>query len=531
MDKNLVLAIVLSIAVVFGFQFFFKDMLIPETPKTEAPKTEAKTSGPQKGTEAVPTDKTSATKTAQKSEPVKTKAEKNVVVDTDLYKVVISSKGASVRQVELKEYKDKEGNRLLFKSDEMLPALAMGADEGMQYATADFAVKSPDIRLDENRRTADVVLEYKSGEISIRRTYTFRRGDYAIGVKDEVKGLGSYYVVVGKDFGIVEKQNADHFGPVLLKDSELVTMTGTGIKKETRIFTEKVKWVAQEDKYFAAIIVPQGAIEEARAWAKDGDPLIGIKAKGGENSYMFYTGPKDMNILDKYKAGMEHIIDFGVFSIVARPLFWLLKWINDLTGNYGWSIIIFTIVTRLPFIPLISKGQRSMKKMSEIQPKLLALKEQYKKDPQRMQKEVMDLYKKHKVNPIGGCLPMALQIPFFIALYAILSTAIELRQAPFIWWMKDLAEPDNLFGEMMGVSFVIGPLPLLMGATMFIMQKMTPSGGDPTQQKIMLVLPVLFTFMFLNFSSGLVLFWLICNVLSIVQQVFINKEKATEAKA
>jgi YidC/Oxa1 family membrane protein insertase len=167
-----------------------------------------------------------------------------------------------------------------------------------------------------------------------------------------------------------------------------------------------------------------------------------------------------------------------------------------------------------------------MKKMAEMQPKMAELKEKFKNDPQKMQKETMELYKKHKINPVGGCLPMLLQIPFFFALFSILSTAIELRQAPFIFWITDLAGPDNLFGLMLGLPFVIGPLPLLMGATMFIQQKMTPAAGDPKQQKIMLLMPVIFTFMFLSFASGLVLFWLVNNILSIIQQFYINKQTA-----
>jgi len=535
MDRNMFLAIILSIGVVVLFQFFFKDMLIPDSSKKEAPKTEEKASSevkkePVSDRADSKTVSKTASRKARETDAPRVKAEKIIVVDNDLYKAVLTSKGATVRQVELKDYKDKKGNRLVFKSDDKLPALAMGYDDGLQYATADFDVTGSDIRLDGNQKSADIVFEYKSGEISIKRTMTFTYGDYAIAVRDEIRGYGAYYVIVGKNFGIVEKENADHFGPVLLKDNELVTLTGAGIKKETKLYTEKVKWLAQEDKYFAAIIVPKSPIEEVRAWAKEGDPVIGFKANARDNSFLFYTGPKELQALEKYNAGMEHIIDFGFFSVVARPLFWLLNWINGLVGNYGWSIIIFTIVTRLPFIPLISKGQRSMKKLSELQPKLLAIREKFKNDPQQMQKEIMDMYKKHKVNPVGGCLPMLLQVPFFIALYAILSTAIELRQAPFIWWMKDLSEPDNLFGEMLGGGFVVGPLPILMGATMFIMQKMTPTGGDPTQQKIMLLMPLIFTFMFLNFSSGLVLFWLVSNILSIVQQIFINRETQAVAK-
>jgi YidC/Oxa1 family membrane protein insertase len=526
MDKNMLTAIVLSIAVVFGVQFLVREYFAPE-PKKDAVKTEEKAAAEKAAPAVIKADqKTTVKKSAKavsEAKPVKARTEKTVTVENNLYKTVLSSKGASVRQVELKNYKDSKGGAVVLKADDKLPALIMGFDDGLQYAAADFEVKGSDIKLDDNRKSAEVSFEYKNDDISIRRTYTFTQGEYAIAVRDEVKGHDSYFVTLGKNFGVFDKENADHVGPIILKDTELIPLSAKDIKNSPKPYPEKVKWIAQEDKYFASFLVPKGAIEEARAWAKDGDALIGLKLKSGNNSYVLYAGPKDLDILENTKLGIEHIIDFGVFSILARPLFWLLRWIYDLVGNWGWAIVIFTIITRLPFIPIINKGQKSMKKMAELQPKMNVIREQFKNDPQRMQKELMAMYKKNKINPVGGCLPIALQIPFFFALLAILSTAIELRQAPFIWWIKDLAAPDNLFSEMLGISFVIGPLPLVMGATMFIMQKMTPSGGDPMQQKMMMLLPLVFTFMFLNFSSGLVLFWLVSNILSIIQQFFVNR--------
>jgi YidC/Oxa1 family membrane protein insertase len=211
----------------------------------------------------------------------------------------------------------------------------------------------------------------------------------------------------------------------------------------------------------------------------------------------------------------------------------VLKIFYNVIGNYGWAIILLTLITRIPFIPLINKSQKSMKKMQEIQPKMAELREKYKKDPQRLQKEMMELYKKHKVNPVGGCLPILLQIPVFFALYKILLIAIELRGAPFMLWIKDLSAPDTLFGHLPDSipligGFAVGPLPLLMGATMVLQQKMTPTSLDPTQNKIMMIMPVVFTFLFLNFASGLVLYWLMNNVFSIIQQFFTNKKLARE---
>lgn len=522
MEKNTIIAIVLSIAVLIGYQFFMKEATPPASQQqVETAKAEQKV--PAEASKPAPAPAVQAQKAEVKA------PEKTFTVENDLYKVILSSRGAAVRQVELKQYADNKGNRIILKGDEVLPPLSIGLDEGFQFAGAGFSVIGKDVELDAGTKTANLVFEYNSGGILIRRTYTFNQGDYAIALKDEVRGIDSYVVTLGKDFGVFDKEGADHHGPVVLKDADRIALKAKDIK-EIRIYPAKegVRWIAQEDKYFASFIVPKGSFEEARAWAKNDDALVDFKMKGGENSYLLYAGPKEYSILEKYQAGMEHVIDFGFFSIIARPLFWVLKFFYGLTHNYGIAIIILTIVTRIPFIPLINKGQKSMKKLAQMQPKMAELREKYKNDPQKQQKELMEFYKKHKVNPVGGCLPMLLQIPFFFALYSILSTAIELRHAPFMLWVTDLSGPDNLFGQLLGLPIVIGPLPLLMGATMFIQQKMTPSTGDPKQQKIMMLMPVVFTFFFLNFASGLVLFWLVNNVLSIIQQFYINKKADAE---
>ncbi len=522
MEKNTLLAIVLSIFVLIGFQFLIKETTPPPTP----PQQQAAAKSEEKAAPAEPAKPAAAQVEVPKAET--NAPEKVVTVENEFYKISFSSRGAIIKQVELKQYKDDKGSPIILKGNEVVPPLSLGLDEGFQFAGADFSVIGSDIKLDAANKNASLVFVYTSGNISIRRTYTFNQGDYAISLKDEVRGIDSYTITLGKDFGIFNKAGADHHGPVILKDADRIAVKA-GDLKEVRVYKEGVKWIAQEDKYFASFIVPKVTFEEARAWAKDNDAMVDLRMKGGENSYVIYAGPKEYDILEKYSSGMEHVIDFGFFSIIARPLFWVLKFFYSLSHNYGIAIIILTIVTRIPFFPLISKGQRSMKKLADIQPKMAEIREKFKNDPQRMQKEIMELYKTNKVSPMGGCLPMLLQMPVFFALYSILSTAIELRQAPFALWITDLAAPDTLFGHipqavpLLG-GFALGPLPLLMGATTFIQQKMTPSAADPKQQKIMLMMPIMFTFIFLNFSSGLVLYWLINNILSIAQQFYINKK-------
>jgi YidC/Oxa1 family membrane protein insertase len=247
---------------------------------------------------------------------------------------------------------------------------------------------------------------------------------------------------------------------------------------------------------------------------------------GEEKVYHYHTyfGPKKLSLLQQTGYNLDKAVNFGWFDVMAKPTLWLLNFFNTFVKNYGVAIILVTIAFKLAFWPIAQKGLLSMKNMQKLQPKMVKLKEKYKDDPAMMNKEVMNLYKTYKVNPLGGCLPMLLQIPVFFALYKVLLMCIELRHAPFMLWISDLSAPDRL---MLGFDIpYLGGIPvltLLMGASMFLQQKMTPTTADPTQAKIMSFLPVMFTFMFLNFASGLVLYWFVNNLLAILQQYLINR--------
>jgi YidC/Oxa1 family membrane protein insertase len=225
-----------------------------------------------------------------------------------------------------------------------------------------------------------------------------------------------------------------------------------------------------------------------------------------------FIGPKDIDILKAQGSSLEQSLDLGWFTVLAKPMLHTLKFFYTYIPNYGVGIIFITIILKIIFFPLTHKSYKSMKEMGKLQPKMAALKEKYKNDRDAMNRAVMELYRDHKVNPLGGCLPMLVQIPVFFALYKALMFSIELRHAPFMLWITDLSDKDPYYVT-----------PIIMGATMFIQQKMTPSTMDEMQQKIMLALPVVFTFMFLNFPSGLVLYWLVNNILTIGQQMYINK--------
>lgn len=515
MDNKTVLAIILSIAVLVGYQFLFP----PPQPEVKPPQPTAEKKIEEPAPVVIPVA------------PLTTSAtEKEITVENEFYTAVLSSKGGTIKSWAIKAYKDKKGQDVvLLKKPGVLPAVSMSANDSFDLAGADFAVSGTDLRLGRNKSSGTIVFEYSHEGVSVRRTYTFYADTYKVDLTDEVSGIPEHWISLGSDFGIFEPkaETGTHVGPILLAGTDLKELNSKDLN-EPHMFRENVKWIAQEDMYFFAALVPATPVEEVKAWTYKESSVIAFKSKGGVNKFVLYAGPKESKRLEKLNIGLEHIIDYGFFSIIARPLFWILIFFYNFFGNYGWSIIMLTIVTRIPFIPLLNKGQKSMRKLQEIQPKMAEIREKYKKDPQKMQQEMTDLYKKHKVNPVGGCLPMLLQIPVFFALYKVLLVAIELRGAPFMLWITDLSAPDTLFGHVAGFSLG-GPLPYLMGITMVIQQKMTPSTMDPKQAKLMMLLPIIFTFMFLNFASGLVLYWLVNNILSIIQQFFVNRKLAKQS--
>jgi YidC/Oxa1 family membrane protein insertase len=291
-------------------------------------------------------------------------------------------------------------------------------------------------------------------------------------------------------------------------------------------FSEKgdIGWYSFEGEYFAALLVPPSA-ERSLTVAVKGDEKNLLKVRGTLSPisippkqaikvpYRIYLGPKEIGLLKELGVGAEKLLDFGWFSIVAKPILWFLNLTNTVTKNYGIDIIIVSILIKIIFIPLTQISMKSMKEMQKVQPEMTRLRETYKNDKARLQQEIMLLYKRRRINPMSGCLPMLIQIPVFIALYNALQNAIEMRHAPFLGWIKDLSAKDPIYIT-----------PLIMGATMVLQQKMTPTSADPTQAKMFMLMPIMFTFLFLNFPSGLVLYWLVNNILSIAHQYYMNKK-------
>ena len=392
-----------------------------------------------------------------------------------------------------------------------------------KLAQVEFRANTNAIKLDNNKKSETLVLTYTGpAGLSVEKKLTFYSDEYKVDVEINTKGLDGYNLALGTDFGLADKTSSDasgRVGPVAQADGKVVKEKIESIKGELQT-TGMIDWFGQEDKYFTASLIygSQGLVTSKRTTASKevGDLLsttLTVKEKSESRTFTLYAGPKSFTLLQNYGHGLEQMVDYGWFSILAKPMFWLLTQFHMITGNYGIAIILLTIVVRiLLFYPSL-KSAMSMEEMKKIQPQILVLREKYKKDPAKMNAEMMKLYKDHKVNPVGGCLPMLLQLPFFVALYNVLSVSIELRHASFIpFWIKDLSIFDPFY-----------ILPVLMGASMILTMKMTSTTQDPQQAKIMMYMNVAFIFMFAWLPAGLLLYITLSNVLSIVQQLYVRK--------
>lgn len=288
-------------------------------------------------------------------------------------------------------------------------------------------------------------------------------------------------------------------------------------------------WVAWLQHYFVTAWIPEHNVSNAMQTRKDsqGNYIIGFTSPSlsiapgaqGETGATLYAGPKSQAVLKELSPGLELTVDYGILWFIAQPIFWLLQHIHAVLGNWGWSIIVLTMLIKGLFFPLSAASYKSMARMRTVAPKLTALKEQFGDDRQKMSQAMMELYKKEKINPLGGCLPILVQMPVFLALYWVLLESVEMRQAPWILWITDLSIKDPFF-----------ILPIIMGATMFIQQRLNPTPPDPMQAKVMKMMPIIFTFFFLWFPAGLVLYWVVNNTLSILQQAYITRKIEAASK-
>jgi YidC/Oxa1 family membrane protein insertase len=381
--------------------------------------------------------------------------------------------------------------------------------------------------------------------VTITRTYTFSPNTYEIGHKIKVQNRSARSIDKNLTISLINAQESAKnsryvfIGPAAFIDGELREIKTKDIAEEGKQ-TGLIEWVSFEERYFATAIIPQDEAQKAAmniVMTPSGGVMTsyidpsGPVPPGTERTYEYklYLGPKSLKSLAVAGAGLTKIVDFGFFDIIAKPFLHIMNFIYRFIPNYGVAIIIITIIVKLLFWPLSNKSYQSMSQMKKLQPKMAEIRAKYKDDKKMMNQEIMNLYKLYKVNPLGGCLPMVFQIPVFFAFYKMLYQAIELRHAPFFLWINDLSAPDRLFEFSFTVPLMTPPygipvLTIIMGASMFFQQKMSPPPGDPTQAKMMMFMPIFFTFIFINFPSGLVLYWLVNNILSMAQQKYVAKK-------
>ncbi|HEY6009651.1 MAG TPA: membrane protein insertase YidC [Geobacteraceae bacterium] len=531
MEKRVLIAVVLSIAVMYGYSF-----LVPQSQRKPVTTPNQGQMSARGGAAALsPQAVTPVTATAAQSAPApENVAERDIVVDTDLYSAVFSSRGAALKSFVLKKYRASAAPQA---PPIALVAAATPASYTLRTAAQGLPL-SPDTLFSVSGadghvaagETRALTFTAVSGGLTYKKVYTLNGSGYAIDLEQQLANAGPAPVsgtlqLVLKNH--VEAKPTDNrfetHDAVTLSEEGVKTVPLKDLAKGAKSFDKGIFWSGFADKYFFSAVIAEKAsiagvnVKESGGFVDSTISSPAITLNPGQSVNLatkLYFGPKDLDILKSQGHRLEEVIDFGWFSAIAKPLLYTLKFFYRYLHNYGLAIIIITIILKIFFFPLTHKSYKSMKEMQKLQPKMTALREKYKDDRDGLNRAVMELYKEHKVNPLGGCLPMVVQIPVFFALYKALMFSIELRQAPFMFWITDLSAKDPYYIT-----------PIIMGVTMVIQQKMTPSTGmDPTQAKMMMALPVVFTFMFLNFPSGLVLYWLVNNILTIAQQYYINKK-------
>jgi YidC/Oxa1 family membrane protein insertase len=552
MEKRVIVAFVLSILVLLAWSLLFA----PKPP--EAPQKEEVTQleKEKRVLQPVAPPVTKAPTPAKEVEkPLATMKEKEIVVETPLYKAVFTNAGPTIKSFKLKNYRQApQANSPMIdlvhlgESGEDFLKIDFNSGSNPQTNNTFYHVDAESISLIPASAPQDLTFKaVRSDGITVDQTFRFYPDKYQIDLlvslqnqsENQIQGSLNAHV---KNIPTKDRGRLSFVGLALLSDGKLEELEPNDKEiKEEKKFAGQIGWVAYEDEYFITAIVPDGHPEGSFKGASLPSgvikgtymtPSISLRAQEQVSSqFTLYLGPRELSLLKELDKKLDLALNFGFFDIIARPMLSALRFFNKYVNNYGVSIIIITILIKILFWPLTHKSYKSMKEMQKLKPLMDKIREKYKHDKQQMNKEVMALYRTYKVNPMSGCLPMLVQIPVFIALYNLFGKSIELRHAPFMLWINDLSAPDRLFNFPFEIPFMSPPygipvLTLLMGATMFITQKMTPMPGDPTQAKVMMFLPLFFTFLFINFPSGLVLYWLVNNVLQIGQQYRIKKSSA-----
>jgi YidC/Oxa1 family membrane protein insertase len=470
-------------------------------------------------------------------------AGERVQVQTDVLNATLDTRGGAVVRLELLRYKDHEDSKrnvVLFDESPQRTYLArtgLATVKGIAYPNHE----TPMTLAPGPRALADgqneLVLRFESAEVGgvkLVKTYTFRRGQYTVGVRHEIVNASAQpvtphlYLQIWRDGNPPPGESSFYFtftGPaVYTDDAKFHKVDFKDIEKGKAELpkSDDDGWVAMIQHYFvSAWLVPAPQAREFRA-AKAGNNLYlvemvlpqGELAPGGTKvqEATLYAGPQEEYKLEALAPGLDLVKDYGWLTVLSKPLFWLLDKLHGVLGNWGWAIVALVVLLKAAFYWLNASAYRSMAKMKAINPRVMELRERYKDKPQQMQQEMMRIYREEKVNPLGGCLPIVVQIPFFIALYWVLLSSVEMRNAPWIGWVHDLSVRDPFF-----------ILPILMTLSSLLQTWLSPTPPDPVQAKMMWIMPLVFSGMFFVFPAGLVLYWLTNNILSIAQQWFINK--------
>jgi YidC/Oxa1 family membrane protein insertase len=488
-------------------------------------------------------------------------AGEQVTITTDVIKARFDSIGGSLVYLEFLNYKDISTNTtrnvVLFDQSSKRVYLAQ---TGLVPATGTAVLPNhltpmgiaPGAR-DMAAGTDTLTLRFESAPIEGRKlakTYTFKRGQYTVAVQHEFTNGGStpvqpkLYLQLARDGSAPEGESSMYFtftGPAVYTEaSKFQKLDFKDIAKGSASFEKSAKdgWVGMVQHYFASAWLLKAGAEREFKVAKINPPglpetytvamltPLGDAAPGATLTHeaTLFAGPQEENKLAALMPGLELVKDYGWLTMLAKPLFWLLDKLYAVIGNWGWAIVALVVLLKMAFYSLNASAYKSMAKMKALAPRVAEMRERLKDKPQEMQQEMMRIYREEKANPIGGCLPIFVQMPFFIALYWVLLSSVEMRNAPWIGWIQDLAAPDTLFGTIPGLNFPVGLLPILMTASSLFQVWLNPAPPDPMQAKMMWIMPLVFGVMFFYFPAGLVLYWLTNNILSIAQQWYINKK-------
>lgn len=531
MEKRALLAVVLSILILILYQEWVARRYVAPPPPRQEMKEEAPAPLPQPRPEA---------QEVKAAPAVERPSVREIRVETDRYVAVFTNQGARLKSFTLKNYRASVAEQS--PPFEMVPSVPgvpyplgveLSGPEPFNDQELIYAVEGRDLKLTGDARGTLVFRAKTPAGAVLVKEFTFTGAVYPIQIElavEKVDGPWSPAVVLTSAAAWPgSAHDATLVGALALLNNKIRRESIDEIKKGVEL-KGPVSWAGFDYTYFFFSLLPDGEREYELA-AREAGPALVLRMRSlaaGEgpaaDRFTLFIGPKDLEILKSLGRGLERSIDFGYFAFVSIPLLYVLRFAHRFTGSYGVDIILLTILIKVLLAPLTHKSFVSMKQMQKLQPQMERIRERFKDDREKLNKEMMELYRRNKVNPLGGCLPMLLQFPVFIGLYNALRTPIELRHASFLW-IKDLSRPDweSLPFTLGSWTLGIPVLTLLMGASMFLQQWMTPSAGDPNQRRMMLMMPVVFTAMFVTFPAGLTIYWLVNNVLTIAQQYLINR--------